>query len=333
MDLYLETFDVAVDDAGRGGTIASRWSRRTATGWWSHCPPTLGAMHADQTKVRQALFNLLSQRRQVHRATARSRSSRGASGRRRDWVDVRRHRHRHRHDRGAAGAAVRGVPQADASTTEQVRRDRAGPGDQPAVLPDDGRRHRPSRASRAGLDLHGPAARRRQPPSRGTAAGDDRPRVGPSRRRGRRRSAPARETRRAEPALVLVIDDDPRRATCSARRSTAEGFARAHGRRRRGGAAPGAGVRPAAITLDVLMPGHGRLGGPLGAQGRPRAGRHPGRHADDRRRPASWATSLGASELPDQAGRPRPPGRVLRSTARPTAPRRVLVVEDDAGDP
>ena len=39
---------------------SSRWSRRTATRWSSSCPTTSGTMHADQTKVRQALFNLLS---------------------------------------------------------------------------------------------------------------------------------------------------------------------------------------------------------------------------------------------------------------------------------
>ena len=60
MDLYLETFDVAADGPGRRDRRSSRSSRRTRTSSRSGAPPTSGSMHADLTKVRQALFNLLS---------------------------------------------------------------------------------------------------------------------------------------------------------------------------------------------------------------------------------------------------------------------------------
>ena len=60
MELYLETFDVAVDGAGRGGDRRSRWCRRSRTGWRSHCPPDVGrdARRPDQGAA--VLFNLLS---------------------------------------------------------------------------------------------------------------------------------------------------------------------------------------------------------------------------------------------------------------------------------
>ena len=59
MDLYLETFDLA-DLLQDVRPPSSRWWRRTPIPWWSQCADDLGTMRADQTKVRQALFNLLS---------------------------------------------------------------------------------------------------------------------------------------------------------------------------------------------------------------------------------------------------------------------------------
>ena len=60
MDLFLETFERRrlVDDVDGHRPAAGREERQRA--WSSTAPTTLGTMHADQTKVRQALFNLLS---------------------------------------------------------------------------------------------------------------------------------------------------------------------------------------------------------------------------------------------------------------------------------
>ena len=60
MDLVLETFDVPAMVRGRGDHDPAAGARRTPTGWRSSCPDDLGSMHADLTKVRQSLFNLLS---------------------------------------------------------------------------------------------------------------------------------------------------------------------------------------------------------------------------------------------------------------------------------
>ena len=67
MDLFLETFEVAnmVDDVE---AIVQPLVEKNGNALVVACPDDLGTMHADLTKVRQALFNLLSQRRQVHRA-------------------------------------------------------------------------------------------------------------------------------------------------------------------------------------------------------------------------------------------------------------------------
>ena len=109
-------------------------------------------MHADLTKVRQALL-------QPAVATPASSPTGGtialevvaASGRRRrpGWVDLPRARHRHRHDARAGRPAVPAVHAGRRLDHAQVRRHRAGPDDHPPVLPDDGRRRRRSRASRA----------------------------------------------------------------------------------------------------------------------------------------------------------------------------------------
>jgi signal transduction histidine kinase len=59
MDLYLETFDVPtlVRDAL---TVIRPLAERNGNALVVECPDDIGEMHADLTKVRQALFNLLS---------------------------------------------------------------------------------------------------------------------------------------------------------------------------------------------------------------------------------------------------------------------------------
>src|SRR5262249_33445714 len=59
MDLLLETFDVPemIRDVV---TTIEPLTRRNANRLEVHCPDDLGSMHADLTKVRQSLFNILS---------------------------------------------------------------------------------------------------------------------------------------------------------------------------------------------------------------------------------------------------------------------------------
>ena len=60
MDLHLEHVRRRRAGPRRRRRSSSRWSRRTATPWSSTCPDDVGEMQADLTKVRQTLFNLLS---------------------------------------------------------------------------------------------------------------------------------------------------------------------------------------------------------------------------------------------------------------------------------
>ncbi len=59
MELYLETFDVAGMIKDVAGTLAPLIEKNANT-LQVDCAPGLGTMHADLTKVRQSLFNLLS---------------------------------------------------------------------------------------------------------------------------------------------------------------------------------------------------------------------------------------------------------------------------------
>lgn len=59
MDLYLETFDVSETIREVTATIAPLVDKK-ANRLVVHCPESMEAIYADQTKVRQALFNLLS---------------------------------------------------------------------------------------------------------------------------------------------------------------------------------------------------------------------------------------------------------------------------------
>ena len=171
MDLFLETFEIAglVQDVA---SIVQPLVEKNGNTLVVSCPDDLGTMHADQTKVRQTLFNLLSNAakftEQGHRVA--SREGDGGAGirplsRARGRVGgggthLRGLGHRHRDDRGADRAALRGVLPGRPLDQPPVRRDRPRAGDQPPLLPDDGRRHH--RRERAGrrLDVHRHPARR-----------------------------------------------------------------------------------------------------------------------------------------------------------------------------
>lgn len=59
MDLYLENFDIATLVGNIAGTVQPLL-HKSGTRLVLDCPPSVGRMHADLTKVRQVLLNLLS---------------------------------------------------------------------------------------------------------------------------------------------------------------------------------------------------------------------------------------------------------------------------------
>jgi PAS domain S-box-containing protein len=118
MELYLETFDVAGMVEEVTATIQPAVQKRTNT-LTTYCAPALGSMHADLTKVRQVLFNLLgnaakfTEKGPITLAAARE----AADGR--DWLTFRIS------DTGIGltpdqvGKLFQNFTQADASTTRK----------------------------------------------------------------------------------------------------------------------------------------------------------------------------------------------------------------------
>ena len=278
MELFLETFEVADDDRRRRRPRSSRWSRRTTTSSAVDVRRRpRSSMRTDLTKLRQILFNLLSQRRKftengTHHVVRANAGDRGGAT---SWSSASR-------DTGIGipeeqlGQRLRGVPPGRRVDHAQVRRHRPRPRDHPALLRDDGRRRHASRARSAR------APRSRSGCPRTSVPADD--------GRGGSAPAPPRLARQRGPRPVLVIDDDPDARDLMGRSLRAGGFqvvTASDGdeglRLAKNAAARGDHAR----RHDAR---HGRLGGAEGAQGRPRDRATSRRHGDDDRRQGAWGT-------------------------------------------
>ena len=157
MELHLETFDVrAMTDEliNTIGAVVRNNNNRLSVSY----DDDLQTMHADLTKTRQILFNLLSNAAKFttngHVTVQVARRTVGG----RDCIEFAVERRRDRSGGGAAAAAVPAIRAGRHVDLAQVRRHRAGPRPGLALLPVDGRRgHRPERP-RPGRDVHGAAA-------------------------------------------------------------------------------------------------------------------------------------------------------------------------------
>ena len=144
MDLFLETFSVP-DLVRDVAAIVQPLVEKNANTLVVECPDDLGTMHADLTKVRQALFNLLSNAAKFtdHGTITPDRAA--GAGR---LADLRRP------DTGIGmteeqlGRLFEAFSQAEASTRTKYGGTGPGARDQPPLLPADGRR--PDRHQRYG---------------------------------------------------------------------------------------------------------------------------------------------------------------------------------------
>ena len=236
-ELSLEDFDLAhllQEVAKTAEPLAERNGNRLQV----RLADGLGRMRADPVRLRQVVLNLLSnackftERGEVALEARREPSGEG------DWIVV------SVADTGIGmtpeqmGRLFQEFMQADASTTQQVRRHWPGARDQSQALPAHGRRHPCRERAGQGLTLHDPDSGARP-----------RAAVRRDRKHGTGRTAAAAGHR------VLVIDDEETVRDLMRRFLGREGFEVVTARDGAEGLALARDLRPMLITLDVLMPG------------------------------------------------------------------------------
>jgi len=237
MELYLETFDVAEMVRGVVETIVPL-AEKSGDTLAVECPADLGAMHADLTKVRQALLNLLSNAvKFTERGAIRLHAARESAGGQ-DWINLAVA------DSGIGmtaeqlGRLFQPFTQADASTTRKY----GGTGLGLTITRrfcqmmggDIGVRSVAGAGSTFTIRLPARVA------DDGGAAGPHSPR--------------SAEGADAGP-LVLVIDDDAAVRDLMGRLLAREGFRVAYAADGAAGLRIARRDRPEVITLDVMMPG------------------------------------------------------------------------------
>ncbi|MGE0130550.1 MAG: response regulator [Blastocatellales bacterium] len=233
MELYLETFEVKnliADVAAVIEPLIARNTNRLQAG----CAPDAGAMRADLTKVRQVLFNLLSNASKFTESGTITLDV----ARRDDWLIFRVI------DNGIGmtpeqmDKLFQPFTQADASTTRQY----GGTGLGLTI-------------TRKFCEMMGGEISVESEPERGTTFTVKLPaQVGEAKSQAERAASPMIEVS-ADAPLILVIDDDPAVQELMKRFLNREGFRVASALDGQVGLRLARELRPAAITLDVMMPG------------------------------------------------------------------------------
>ena len=275
MDLYLETFEVPrmVDDVvSTIDTLVKKNGNRLKV----EVDEAIGEMRADITKVRQALFNLLSNAAKFTHEGVIGLVVQGEQEDGVDWI------------RMSVSDSGIGIPpekidhvfdefsQADETTT----RDYGGTG---LGLPISRRF-----CQMMGGDItvestvgEGSTFTIRLPLEVADAAEES---------EAAAETPPAVVPEPGEEQVVLVIDDDPNALDLLGRTLQGAGVRVVTASDGREALNLARTLHPAAITLDVLMPGMDGWEVLRELKADPETQRHPGHHGDDDRRPRSWAT-------------------------------------------
>jgi CheY-like chemotaxis protein/anti-sigma regulatory factor (Ser/Thr protein kinase) len=320
MELYLETFDVKslVDDVK---STIHPLIERNANVLEIRCPPDIGAMHADVTRVRQVLFNLLSnaskftEKGKVGIEVSRDESAEG------DWITFRVT------DTGIGmtseqlGRLFQAFTQADASTSRKY----GGTGLGLVIC-------------RRFCQMMGGDVSVASEPGKGSVFIVSLPaRINREKKDGVRVSTTDSGTvKMAEPptlvptrGTVLVIDDDPNACDLMMRALAKEAFRVLVANNGPDGLKMAREHKPDVITLDVLMPGMDGWAVIRALKADPELSTIPVimiTMADDR----SLGYALGAA---DYITKPIDRDRLASSVARyrtANTPGSVLIVEDDA---
>ncbi len=153
MTMYLEDFDVATL-VSEAESIVRPVVEKNRNAFVIDCPADIGVMHADLVKVRQVLFNLLSNAAKFTEGGTIT-------------LTVRRHPDTYTFAIRDTGIGIteeqlarlfEAFSQAEAHTSRKYGGTGSGPGVEPAVLSDDGRRHHSRVRPRRRLDVHRDAA-------------------------------------------------------------------------------------------------------------------------------------------------------------------------------
>jgi signal transduction histidine kinase/DNA-binding response OmpR family regulator len=239
MDIHLESFAIVplVQDVAQTiQTIAAKNGNEIVL----DCPADIGSMHADQTRIRQALLNLASNATKFTEKGTVTIAARRAAGDGREWVTMAVT------DTGIGlspeqmGKLFQDFVQADASTTRKYggtglglaisRRFCQMMGGDITVASEPGKGSTFTIRLPAKVGTVQPAAALRgTPPPRPSAVASG-------------------------PATILVVDDDPTVRELMERHLTREGFAVRTATGGQEGLRLARELHPAAITLDVMMP-------------------------------------------------------------------------------
>jgi signal transduction histidine kinase/CheY-like chemotaxis protein len=311
MEIHLESFAVAplVEDAIKTvQPLAVKNGNEVAI----RCPDDVGAMHADQTRVRQALLNLLSNANKFTRNGKVTVDVQRTAGDGRAWITM-----------AVADTGIGMTPeqvgrlfqefvQADASTTRRY----GGTGLGLAI-------------SRRFCQMMGGDITVESASGRGSTFTIRLPAESPAHAAPRSRTVSlARGAAPPDPAnVVLVVDDDPTVLDMTERFLVREGFAVVTARGGRDALRLARELLPAAITLDVMMPDLDGWTVLAAIKGDPDLADIPVilmTIVDERSR----GYSLGAAEYMVKPVDRERLGGVLRAIVGRGA-RRVLVVDDD----
>ncbi len=238
MEVYPESFDLAELVRGVAATIGPMAEAR-GNALRVDCPDDLGAVHSDLTKVRQSLLNLLSNATKFTEngtITLKARRESGPDGRDRVTMEVL--------DDGIGMTPgelerlFRPFVQADASTTRKY----GGTGLGLTI-------------TRRYCEMMGGEIAVRSEPGRGSAFMIRLPADLEPWRDDLPAADPLAEPPTTEGRLILAIDDDPSVGDLMARVLGREGFRVEHASTGEQGLRRARQAQPAAITLDVMMPG------------------------------------------------------------------------------